>query len=367
MEEVLHLHKVVIPVDGSENEPQGFIFESSDATQCQTLMVILNGAGVVRAGQWSRKLIINDSIEVGSQFPYILRARAAGYGVMVLNTNQNSQVINGKAEEIRGSEKAENHGLYVWKHIISKTKATNIVIVAHSYGGIVTCTMAEQFLDDFKKRVFCVVFTDTVHTMVRQQWSQPVKEFLKERAVNFASAYVPINYMMETSCPDDCLSVSAGTEEHERTSSSCIDIAFQFIHENLASWMKDGSMAPHDFLPLPDDLSQFSVARRWTQRKEKAEEGAGRDTSPTETKKRPSDSEDQDSPTKKERKREGGSSELRSTEEVKGHGRQQRVGRKKGEGEKEVGSTKTGDRNDRETENVEGKSEAVKKSDEGEM
>ncbi|KAL8613376.1 hypothetical protein ACOMHN_057096 [Nucella lapillus] len=279
METDLHLHKVFVPVDADKAEPQGFIFSSQHAAQSQKLMVIINGAGVVRAGQWTRKLIINEGINVGSQFPYIRRAQAAGYGVIVLNTNQNQQVVNGKAVDIRGSESAENHGVYVWEHIIGKAKATDIVIVAHSYGGIVTCNMAEKFLEDFKKRVFCIVFTDSVHTVTREQWSQPVKGFLKERAVNFASAYVPLDFMMQASYSNDCLSVSAGTEEHERTSHACIDSAFHFIQSNQATWSTDGSMAPRHFKPLPEDLSEFSWSNRWSRRMEKeGEQGTSADT-----------------------------------------------------------------------------------------
>ena len=42
---------------------------------------------------------------------------------------------------LQGSASPEEHGLYVWTHFVSQAKAQNIVIVAHSYGGIVTCTI----------------------------------------------------------------------------------------------------------------------------------------------------------------------------------------------------------------------------------
>lgn len=35
------------------------------------------------------RLIINEGLEIGSQMPYIRRARAAGYAVIVTNTNLN--------------------------------------------------------------------------------------------------------------------------------------------------------------------------------------------------------------------------------------------------------------------------------------
>jgi hypothetical protein len=35
------------------------------------------------------RLIINEGLEIGSQIPYIRRAQAAGYAVIVTNTNLN--------------------------------------------------------------------------------------------------------------------------------------------------------------------------------------------------------------------------------------------------------------------------------------
>ncbi|CAF4421874.1 unnamed protein product, partial [Adineta steineri] len=68
-------------------------------------MIIIHGTGVVRAGQWSRKLIINENLSVGSQIDYILKARANGYAVIVTNTNLNIdesfQSIHNKPRYIR--------------------------------------------------------------------------------------------------------------------------------------------------------------------------------------------------------------------------------------------------------------------------
>ena len=52
--------------------------------------------GVVRAGQWSRRLIINDGLEQGSQLPYIKRAIDRGYSVLVMNTNLNKDLSSDK-------------------------------------------------------------------------------------------------------------------------------------------------------------------------------------------------------------------------------------------------------------------------------
>ena len=66
---------------------------------------------------------------------------------------------------------------------------------------------------------------------------------------------------MQYSASDDWL--CTGTEQHERTSHACIDSAFTFIRDNYAAWTRDRTMAPCNFLPLPNDLSEYSPAKKW--------------------------------------------------------------------------------------------------------
>lgn len=48
---------------------------SEDAlTNPDKLLVLIHGNGVVRAGQWARRLIINEDLDSGTQIPYIKRA-----------------------------------------------------------------------------------------------------------------------------------------------------------------------------------------------------------------------------------------------------------------------------------------------------
>ncbi|KAK9408403.1 hypothetical protein NXF25_007177 [Crotalus adamanteus] len=75
LEEECHLKKVYLPVDAEETEPRSFIFMSEDALiNPDKLMILIQGSGVVRAGQWARRLIINEDLDSGTQIPYIKRA-----------------------------------------------------------------------------------------------------------------------------------------------------------------------------------------------------------------------------------------------------------------------------------------------------
>ena len=71
-------------------------------------------------------------------FPFIRRAQAEGYGLVLFNGNDNE--VNHTA--IRNSSNPVEHGLYVWDSVISKCVAKDIVIIAHSFGGVVTSEIA---------------------------------------------------------------------------------------------------------------------------------------------------------------------------------------------------------------------------------
>lgn len=65
----------ILQVDATESEPKSFIYMSEDAlTNPDKLLVLIQGSGVVRAGQWARRLIINEDLDSGTQIPFISKA-----------------------------------------------------------------------------------------------------------------------------------------------------------------------------------------------------------------------------------------------------------------------------------------------------
>ncbi|XP_037632585.1 cotranscriptional regulator FAM172A homolog isoform X2 [Sebastes umbrosus] len=90
LEKKCNMTKAILPVDATEDEPTSFMYLSPDAlSNPSKLLVLIQGSGVVRAGQWARRLIINQDLDSGTQIPFITRAMEDGYGVMVLNPNEN--------------------------------------------------------------------------------------------------------------------------------------------------------------------------------------------------------------------------------------------------------------------------------------
>ncbi|XP_034943131.1 FAM172 family protein homolog CG10038 isoform X2 [Chelonus insularis] len=224
-----------IPLPRNSNAPEelrSFIFACDKAFTNEKVLILIHGSGVVRAGQWARRLIINDSLNSGTQIPYIRKAKELGYGIIVLNTNDNRRTIDGVTKEIPGSENPHSHMQTTWTDYIQPSKAKNIAIVAHSYGGVCTVEFAVENYDEFKKRVFAVGFTDSVHKMPEKGC-----DYLVQVARNWVSSDKPLDSSVDCAS-DDVPCVSAGHPVHEMTSSSCIDSLFKFLEDRYHSRIK---------------------------------------------------------------------------------------------------------------------------------
>ena len=70
-------------------------FASNDVINnlASKIMVLIHGSGAVKAGQWSRSIIINHSLREGSQIPYIEMARELGFELLILNLNEDAHVM----------------------------------------------------------------------------------------------------------------------------------------------------------------------------------------------------------------------------------------------------------------------------------
>ena len=122
---------------------------------------MIHGSGVVRAGQWARKLIINEDTSKGTMLPYINHITQQGWGVAVLNTNHNEDEQTQDIIPDNGSP--EEHANTVWEEVIKPCRAESIAIISHSYGGVVTMDLASSQKEDWLGRVKGVFMTDSVH------------------------------------------------------------------------------------------------------------------------------------------------------------------------------------------------------------
>ncbi|KAK8389491.1 hypothetical protein O3P69_008886 [Scylla paramamosain] len=228
LESECNLKRAPVPYDATEDDDSTFVFHSDDAlSNPDKLLVLIHGSGVVRAGQWSRRLIINDSLKSGSQIPFIQEAQKEGYGILVTNTNDNYRNNRGK---IKSSENPESHALHVWKHYIHGAKAKHIAIIAHSYGGCVVTSLFTRVQEEFTRRVFAVAMTDSVHYMSD---TSPFKDLVKVSR-NWVCSQEPLDTPVKTHS-GDITRVSAGVTVHEQTSWASFTSIFKFLRERLSA------------------------------------------------------------------------------------------------------------------------------------
>lgn len=220
------LHK--IDVKTGDDGPKSFVFANKpDVSQSDKLLILIHGSGVVRAGQWSRSLIINHSLDHGTQIPYIKRAIGLGYDVLVTNTNLH----------LKNSDSPTSHARHVWKDTLNSMKnVKNFAIVAHSYGGKVTAELSKKYPDVFLSKCFGIAFTDSVHST--QDWSPKLLAKFQKIGVNWVASSEALNTPLKL-WPNDLPRRSAGHTKHEWTSWACIDPLFEFLEENYNSHHTD--------------------------------------------------------------------------------------------------------------------------------
>merc|ERR1719219_852966 len=160
---------------------------------------MIHGSGVVRAGQWARRLIINEDLDKGTMLPYT-------------------------KEAIPDNASPEEHADTVWEEVIKPSQAEKIVIISHSYGGVVTMDLARRHQEDFLKRVCGVFMTDSGHYRLTGLPELDTK--LELISKNYVTSDQEVGLAL-TSARRGVARFSAGHDTHEWTSWSARHRIFQ--------------------------------------------------------------------------------------------------------------------------------------------
>eukprot|EP00008_Paramoeba_atlantica_P014248 CAMPEP_0201489254 /NCGR_PEP_ID=MMETSP0151_2-20130828/21613_1 /ASSEMBLY_ACC=CAM_ASM_000257 /TAXON_ID=200890 /ORGANISM="Paramoeba atlantica, Strain 621/1 / CCAP 1560/9" /LENGTH=271 /DNA_ID=CAMNT_0047874785 /DNA_START=66 /DNA_END=878 /DNA_ORIENTATION=+ len=172
----------------------------------KTLLLVIQGSGAVRAGEWARSVSINDNILSGSQILYLERALKNGWDVIVFNPNQ-PHTFRGPISQLP----VRNVG-FVWEKFIEgrKEKYLHLGIVAHSAGAQQSLNLLEDY-EECGKKLRAIAFTDGVFRM----GSERTTEILNQKGKNWVASSLPLGeepsfHPVKTMMP--C--VSAGHPEH---------------------------------------------------------------------------------------------------------------------------------------------------------
>ncbi|XP_061428258.1 cotranscriptional regulator FAM172A homolog [Lethenteron reissneri] len=285
------LEKHYVPVEAiKRNEPFSFIFMSPGALQKERLLLLVQGSGVVRAGQWARRLIINDCLDSGTQIPYIKQAMEEGYGVVVLNPNDNR--VDGERLErertrmeaskkgpqpnstdadaasglrmrgrrrhqryhyIRDNESPEKHIEYVWQHFVEQSRATRVFLVAHSCGGQDFVNVASS-CPAVLGRLSAVALTASSHRL--PQKNKPMLEWFQKNSVNWVTSSEALDTRIHGH-GDAYVELSAGTTKHGMTSWCALQSIFTYF---------DNKLENPDYQPARDEPDETGEVgrRRWS-------------------------------------------------------------------------------------------------------
>eukprot|EP00271_Cylindrocystis_brebissonii_P006506 TRINITY_DN19283_c0_g2_i1.p1 TRINITY_DN19283_c0_g2~~TRINITY_DN19283_c0_g2_i1.p1 ORF type:complete len:677 (+),score=136.41 TRINITY_DN19283_c0_g2_i1:33-2033(+) len=180
------------------------IFVSKTVKTADAVLMLLCGTGRVAAGQWARKLCINESLYTGSVIPFLEWAHARGIGVVVLNPNATSVRTASGLKRVPFNTSAEEHTTYVWDKIVEPLPARHLLLVAHSYGGVGTCNLMYKRGRQVLERLRAIAFTDSVHgAWGAQGFTDAAKDFFCRRSVNWVESTHPLGTLVSkpSGCP----------------------------------------------------------------------------------------------------------------------------------------------------------------------
>lgn len=193
------------------------------------VLLIIHGKGQVRAGQWSRKICVNESLDSGSIIPYLNSGISLGYSILVANPNLNRD-LNGNP--IWGNSDMLEHTRFIWENFIRHCPAEKICIIGHSCGGVCTLHIVQTYFKEVSNRVKAICLLDSVHKNVAELNLDQKKYFAKV-AQNWKKSKSRLGSKLPGERTEGCNCVSAGDSRHEYTSSSAFSEVFPYCEGKM--------------------------------------------------------------------------------------------------------------------------------------
>ncbi|CAH0488265.1 unnamed protein product [Peronospora farinosa] len=224
------------------DEPRCIFHTSKNFSVAEKLLVYVCSFRGLSCGIWSRSVLLKDGVQVGSMLPYFQKAIAAGYGILVMNPNMNTQLMvtsDGTVEKmpIRGSSDAEEHCDHVWRNYIFPSAAHKVHFIAYGYGGVLVTQLIAKYRFELKSRLGNVAFIESSHK-IAPSWNSGFKRFFSQHSILWSRSEFPLNTELSrdataftvsrgpsgigtTSSSDDMLSANASSPQSRSPDSSC--------------------------------------------------------------------------------------------------------------------------------------------------
>jgi len=199
------------------------VWASAGATDGEgTLLLLIQGSGAVRPGQWARSLCINATLDDGACLRALRCARERGWETLVLNPNHPSA----------GDPRA--HARSVSDAIVAPSRARRVAVLAHSAGGMAAAELLRHGGRELCDRVAAVALTDAIHDVAPDDPAH-VREVYAWRCVDWCSGLQGGGAGV-TRAPDGVEIRPAGHPKHEWATAAAHDAVFEWLDDQLAAW-----------------------------------------------------------------------------------------------------------------------------------
>ena len=216
-----------------ESQPQCKIVTTKDFPTNPKCLMLIQGTGAVRLGQWARSVCINENIYLGSMIPYVELAIKNNFSVIIFNPNESRDFLY-EEKRIKEFSTMQDHSVYVYNNIIKTNKnIKDIYIVAHSMGGACTVEILLENKEDLLSgKIKKIAFTDSVHGEEYKYLGNDGIEQFRKISRNYIGSKKPAGEFVRDYTTSyggvDCY--SSGHHKHEYTSGYAIDEIFKYFN-----------------------------------------------------------------------------------------------------------------------------------------
>ncbi|KAF9136317.1 hypothetical protein BGW39_000033 [Mortierella sp. 14UC] len=295
MEEECGMMRQKVPFwikDDDETSPQASILMSNDLKTCDRVLILIPNTMEI-LGSWSRRLLCNENVDVGSMLSVVKQARAEGYGVLILNPNAHWFVDGQPSVEIPSKVDVpmipklgspEEHVDYVLSTLVPEVASKKLFFIAHKYGAHALLHTIHKQFDMFKDRVAGIALIEGVHSID----TFPEREFQKWWSLNtaaFITSGPEEKAMVEFRVHSGCNCYKTGTLQFDFALIDSVPVIFEFFdvrrdRDNTFEKYKD-LMLPRDerdpttaIITIQDEPEDDSYASQAHQDQDQEEVGA---------------------------------------------------------------------------------------------
>jgi len=236
-----------VPIQIPEDEnPSTTILASSGWESATKMLLIIQNSYGSQLGIFSRSICFDQGISKGTWIPYIERATAAGYAVLILRPNTNSVTVGTEGETaqktlIKGSESPEIHVLNVWENVVSLAESLQHIALLGYGNGASLCK--DLFLKELVDRGdgdlnrIKAFLTVEASNIVGKDDSDDIKSLLGKISINMECNSAPKGYRLayrkdQLGCTSLSLGLPEGVTEVKNVAASvslAIDSVFKYF------------------------------------------------------------------------------------------------------------------------------------------